>query len=348
MRLSMVLIARNERHNVRDCLSSFADHVDEIVFVDTGSRDGTVAEVRRVCREHGWMDRLVIGRFRWRQDFGKARTFAHSQATGDVHCYLDLDERVVGVEFLRDEAQRLIDDPTLDVISAIWSGSLNPEQWQPRLFRSPVTWTGPTWEMPLERGRSWMTNRVRFHHTRDTPRGRRDLKIAARWARDEPDNWRPFHALASEGTDLGLWDMVLDVAGRGLALPDVPPEIRSFLAVRCAKAHRELGERGRAEEMARAAIVCLDGEGFDWSGSLCSAHLILVDSALERRAPADALECARSALRSAPTDELRNDAVAAMQLAQMRLTDEAVTRMVRGLNPSALMTMATDVFGGRA
>ena len=285
------MIARNERHNVRDCLSSFADHVDEIVFVDTGSRDGTVAEVRRVCREHGWMDRLVIGRFRWRQDFGKARTFAHSQATGDVHCYLDLDERVVGVEYLRDEAQRLIDDPSLDVISAIWSGSLNPEQWQPRMFRSPVTWTGPTWEMPLERGSSWMTDRVRFHHTRDTPRGRRDLKIAARWARDEPDNWRPFRALASEGTDLGVWDMVLDVASRGLALPDAPAEIRSFLAVRCAKAHRELGDAtGGPRRWPVWRSTFWTARGSIGPGRSVSAHLILVAWALEGGKPEDALE----------------------------------------------------------
>jgi glycosyltransferase involved in cell wall biosynthesis len=49
--ISMCLIAKNERENVRPCLSSFGDHVDEIVFCDTGSRDGTVAEVKRVARE---------------------------------------------------------------------------------------------------------------------------------------------------------------------------------------------------------------------------------------------------------------------------------------------------------
>ena len=212
------MIAKNERDNVHDCLSSFADHVDEIVLVDTGSTDGTTAEVRRVCRENGWTDKLVLGRFKWRDDFAAARNHAHSRATGDVHCFIDLDERIIGGEFLRDEAQRLADDPNLNVISAVWSGPISPEQWQPRLFKSPVTWSGRTWETAKEYGRVAMSDDIRIHHTREIPRGRRDLEIAERWAADEPANWRPFRALASEATDLGEWEMMLDAGSRGLAL----------------------------------------------------------------------------------------------------------------------------------
>lgn len=55
MKLSACLIAKNERVHVEPCLTSFANHVDEIVFVDTGSRDGTVAEVRR-GRSRLWLE----------------------------------------------------------------------------------------------------------------------------------------------------------------------------------------------------------------------------------------------------------------------------------------------------
>ena len=345
MKLSMVMIARNEAENVAPCFESFWDYCDQVVLCDTGSTDATIAEARRFARSKGEPDKLVIARHRWRNDFAAARNAAHRRATGSVHTYLDLDERLVGGEHLRDEAQRLADDPTLDVISALWSGPINPEQWQPRLFRPPVTWEGRTWETPLENGTMAMSDDIRIHHTRETPRGRRDLEIAERWAADEPDNWRPFRALASEATDLELWDVVLD-AGSGLLMSDTPAEIRSFLAVRCARAHRELGDREQAEQMACAAINVLDGERFDWSGSACSAHLMLAAWALEDRKPGDALESAGNALRSAPTDELRNEAAAAMRLAQRGLMNETVTRMVNRLSPRDLMTMANDVFGG--
>ena len=46
LRLSMVMIARNERANVRQCFESFWDHVDEVVLCDTGSRDDTIDEAR--------------------------------------------------------------------------------------------------------------------------------------------------------------------------------------------------------------------------------------------------------------------------------------------------------------
>ena len=44
--LSVVIITKNEEHNIRDCLKS-VDWADEIVVVDAESTDGTVAEARR-------------------------------------------------------------------------------------------------------------------------------------------------------------------------------------------------------------------------------------------------------------------------------------------------------------
>lgn len=99
--LSMCLIAKNEYQHVRPCLEAFGNHVDEIVFVDTGSRDGTVAEVRRVAREHGWTDKLRLGRIPWRDDFAEARNYAESLASGEFVCNTDLDERIVGARHLR-------------------------------------------------------------------------------------------------------------------------------------------------------------------------------------------------------------------------------------------------------
>jgi glycosyltransferase involved in cell wall biosynthesis len=61
--LSMVMIARNESHNVRRCFASFWDHVDEVVLCDTGSRDGTVAEARRFAKRRREPGKLIVGHF---------------------------------------------------------------------------------------------------------------------------------------------------------------------------------------------------------------------------------------------------------------------------------------------
>ena len=71
------------------CFDTFWEHVDEVVLCDTGSRDGTVAEARRYAKARGDAEKLVVGRFKWCDDFAAARTYAHSLATGDVHATID-------------------------------------------------------------------------------------------------------------------------------------------------------------------------------------------------------------------------------------------------------------------
>jgi glycosyltransferase involved in cell wall biosynthesis len=47
--LSVVIIAKNEAHNLPRCLESVKDLADEMVVVDSGSTDGTL----EVCVRHG-------------------------------------------------------------------------------------------------------------------------------------------------------------------------------------------------------------------------------------------------------------------------------------------------------
>lgn len=86
MRITATLIARNEEHFLADCLKSIRPLVDEIVVVDTGSRDATPA----IARAYG----VRLHDFAWRDDFSAARNFALEQATGDWILYIDADERL--------------------------------------------------------------------------------------------------------------------------------------------------------------------------------------------------------------------------------------------------------------
>jgi glycosyltransferase involved in cell wall biosynthesis len=84
MKLSAVIIARDEEKNIVECLRNAA-FCDERLVVDSGSSDGTV----RLAEAEGAKV--------WRRDFddfSSQKNFAISKATGDWLLLLDADERV--------------------------------------------------------------------------------------------------------------------------------------------------------------------------------------------------------------------------------------------------------------
>lgn len=84
MTLSVILITRNEAANIRDCLRS-VDWADEIVVVDSGSTDDTVAIAKEMgarVHAHDW------------PGFGPQKNRALGYATKDWVFSIDADERV--------------------------------------------------------------------------------------------------------------------------------------------------------------------------------------------------------------------------------------------------------------
>lgn len=256
----MVMIARSERSHVRPCFDSFWDQVDEVVLCDTGSRDGTIGQARTYAREHGEARKLLVGRFRWRDDFAAARTYAHSLATGDVHVTMDLDDRLMADgNDLRDAAARLIASPKAGAVVALWSGPRTPGQWRPRLLRAPVIWDGPTWEQPAFDA-ALITRRLRWHHTRECSRGTRDLDIALGWARREPANDRPMLAAASEARGLEDWPMVKQCCERALALSGLGSGPRTHLSLLLGEAELYSSHNYTAAERLAEQVIEIAGD----------------------------------------------------------------------------------------
>jgi len=83
-RVSLCLIAKDEEAVIGRCLSSVKGAVDEIVVVDTGSTDRTVAIAQSFHAR--------IGHFTWVSDFAAARNAALDLATGDWILSIDCDE----------------------------------------------------------------------------------------------------------------------------------------------------------------------------------------------------------------------------------------------------------------
>ncbi|MGQ0712239.1 MAG: glycosyltransferase family 2 protein [Gemmatimonadaceae bacterium] len=83
--LSVVVIVRNEEAHLADCLATVRDFADEIVVLDGGSTDATVAVAERFG--------ALVGT-RAFDDFGQQKQAALERATGEWVLSIDADERV--------------------------------------------------------------------------------------------------------------------------------------------------------------------------------------------------------------------------------------------------------------
>ena len=103
-RLSVGMIVRNEEAFLADAIESVRSIADELVVLDTGSTDRTVA----IASELG----AKVGRISWPQDFAAARNACLDLVQGDWVLWLDAGEQLVGDSapilrsFLNEQADR--------------------------------------------------------------------------------------------------------------------------------------------------------------------------------------------------------------------------------------------------
>ncbi|MBA8780100.1 MULTISPECIES: glycosyltransferase [Aeromonas] len=107
--LAAVLIVKNEADNLRACLASLEDLVDEIVVLDSGSQDDTPA----IAAEFG--ARFFVNTA-W-PGFGRQRRLAQSHVQSDWVLWLDADERLTPE--LRSAIQGVMANPASDTIYSI-------------------------------------------------------------------------------------------------------------------------------------------------------------------------------------------------------------------------------------
>ena len=92
-RLALVMIVRDEARCIERCLNSARAWVDEMVVLDTGSRDDTAERAARLGAR--------VANFKWIEDFAAARNAALDLTDADWRLVLDADEWIVrGAECL--------------------------------------------------------------------------------------------------------------------------------------------------------------------------------------------------------------------------------------------------------
>ena len=145
--LSVCMIVRDEESVLPRCLRSVRDLADEILVVDTGSKDRT-AEIARSMGAR-------VFHYPWHDDFAAARNFAMDQATGDWILQIDADE-----EFYPPDVPRLRDLIRRDDIDGVHLVLRN-------FFPSEATQTDESLEDPMSHPHSvnHFPRLVRNRHT---------------------------------------------------------------------------------------------------------------------------------------------------------------------------------------
>jgi len=128
------MIVRDEAFFLADCLKSVQGEVDEIIIVDTGSRDDSI----KIAREHG----AKVFQIPWKDDFSQARNHALDHATGNWILILDADERLLpnaGEQIRRAINTNPFDYGKLPLYDAL-TLEATPQMLntQPNLFKLPV------------------------------------------------------------------------------------------------------------------------------------------------------------------------------------------------------------------
>ncbi len=134
MKLSAVLIVKNESSCIEKCLESVKG-ADEITVVDTGSVDNTVELVKKFTDK-------VFTDYKWNDNFAEARNHAKNKATGDWILSIDADETLEpgGIEKIRKAIEGAGKYKTVNC-TLVSSGRPDEHQF-PRVFRKDVKWCG--------------------------------------------------------------------------------------------------------------------------------------------------------------------------------------------------------------
>ncbi|WP_339251372.1 glycosyltransferase [Sporosarcina sp. FSL W8-0480] len=106
--LSVCIIMKNEEKVIGRCLESISGIADEIIIVDTGSKDQS--------KEIAFQFTDKVFDFQWVNDFSKARNFAATQARGEWILAIDADEYVDRDSFEKFKNDLLSKPPGFNII----------------------------------------------------------------------------------------------------------------------------------------------------------------------------------------------------------------------------------------
>ncbi|MEW6667471.1 MAG: tetratricopeptide repeat protein [Thermodesulfobacteriota bacterium] len=275
--ISLCMIVRDEAPLLPDCLKSVTGLVDEMIVVDTGSRDGTPDIARSLGAR--------VYSFSWNDDFSAARNESLRHATGAWILALDGDEVLDPAD--HSSIRALIakgDGDAYRLVQMTYEDSSRDPQWTPvgetrsfamgcagfiptpivRLFRNipGVRFKGRVHELVehdlLAQGRGILDAPIPIHHYgrilgRERLLRKYDLyrRIGEAKLLDLPSDPRAFCELGVQYLELGLHGEAAGLLKRALELEPRDQRALFNLAVAIEKG----GNRAEAEEVYRKVLT---------------------------------------------------------------------------------------------
>jgi hypothetical protein len=212
--VGLALIARDEERTLPRLLASCDGAFDEVVLVDTGSTDATVARFEAWAGTQAGT-RCRVERFAWIDDFAAARNAAQDALGTDWVVWADCDDEIVGAGELRLLAVAAPEEVAAYSVAYDYDGTGAHTLWRERLVRAGRgRWAGRIHEVQDVEGTitSVGRERIRWRHHGDsgsdehlggTPRAVRDLRILQAEVREDPYDRRAAFYLAQTLADLG-------------------------------------------------------------------------------------------------------------------------------------------------
>lgn len=174
--ISVCMIVKNEAKILARCLDCVQEFADEIIIVDTGSRDKT----KEIARQYT----ANVYDFEWCDDFSKARNFSFSFATSDYIMWLDADDYIdsQNCEKIRRLKAELNTLAPPDCVMAKYVTSPPPREfsyYRERLLRreSNFVWHEPVHEAIAPRGKIIYSEIEILHKKEPKPYSKRNLNI---------------------------------------------------------------------------------------------------------------------------------------------------------------------------
>ncbi|MBD2022400.1 tetratricopeptide repeat protein [Leptolyngbya sp. FACHB-36] len=266
MSVSLCMIVRDEETALPSCLQSVQAIVDELVVVDTGSVDRTVA----IAREFG----ARVHPFEWCDDFSAARNVSLELAQGDWILVLDADEGLLpdSIPALKQVIQTK-DILAVNLLRREVGAAQAPYSAVSRLFRNrpDIRFFRPYHELIddsvaaiLQREPHWRVvqlPQVAMHHTGYQPgtiaqrqKFDRARTTMQRFLSAHPEDAYICNKLGALYAETGEIEAGLELLQRGLRSPQTEPTVLYELHYHLGSVYRQLQQTTQAEHHYQAAV----------------------------------------------------------------------------------------------
>lgn len=250
MKTALVMIVRDEARCIVRCLRSVRDRVDEMIVLDTGSRDATP----RLAAAAG----ARVRHFRWCDDFAAARNAALEHSRADWNLVLDADEVLAGggdwLAGLRDTPATFVGRVGIDNAFDDGGGVHISRSRLPRLLPRGVRYVGRIHEQPQSAlPRHDVPLRIAHDGYRDAAmraKRERNLALLQRALAETPDDAYLWYQLGKEHSVRGEHEHACEPLARAAAATPGNAPWRHDLVVRLLFALKRCARHDEAMRLA--------------------------------------------------------------------------------------------------